>query len=82
MQTEITPRDEKGRRHGLWTEWYHTNNQIMYTGEYVHGMTHGTWIGYHKDGSLWYKENFDMGKRIGYYIQNDDMLCIKRFHAR
>jgi antitoxin component YwqK of YwqJK toxin-antitoxin module len=83
MQTELIPRDEKGRRHGLWVERYITKNQIMSKGEYIHGKKHGTWIGYHKDGSIWYKDTYDIGKLIGYSVQYWDYKFIyKRFYAR
>jgi antitoxin component YwqK of YwqJK toxin-antitoxin module len=83
MQTELKPKDNRGNQHGLWLERYYTNNQIMYTGEYIHGKMHGPWIGYYENGNLCYKENFDMGKVIGYCIEywDDGELNYKRFYA-
>jgi antitoxin component YwqK of YwqJK toxin-antitoxin module len=55
----------------------------MSKGEYIHGKKHGTWIGYHKDGSIWYKDTYDIGKLIGYSVQYWDYKFIyKRFYAR
>jgi antitoxin component YwqK of YwqJK toxin-antitoxin module len=83
MQTNLMPRDAQGIRHGHW-EVYLDNGQLRYKGEYVHGQYHGPWIEYHRDGSLWAKTTFDMGKRIGYHIYNSHVMAIykKQFYAR
>jgi antitoxin component YwqK of YwqJK toxin-antitoxin module len=48
------------------------------------GYPYGSWIAYHRDGRLWYKETYDMGKLIGYCIEYrfDGNLKYKRFYAR
>jgi antitoxin component YwqK of YwqJK toxin-antitoxin module len=76
------PRDANDYPHGLW-EMYHTNGQL-YTGEYIHGKMHGAWTGYNPDGGVWFKENHDRGKLIGYYVhyKYDGKLSHKRFYAR
>lgn len=84
MQTEINQKDAQGRRHGHW-ELHHENRKekLWYKGEYVHGIPHGPWIEYRSDGSLWYKQNFDMGKRSGYSIWYDifSSVASKQFYA-
>ena len=56
--------NEKGERHGLW-EWYHSNGQLMYKGNYVAGKEHGLWESYWSNGQLSYKGNYVDGKRHG-----------------
>lgn len=57
--------------------------KYSYNGKLIHGKFHGPWIGYDSNGGIWSKENFDMGKLVGYNIVhwfNGD-LRYKRFYA-
>ena len=82
MQTNTNPRNISNQRHGHWEDYW-GNGQLHYSCEYIHGKIHGPLIGYHMDGSLWYKQTYDMGKVIGYSLhRNCFSLCSKRFYAR
>ena len=48
---DITPRNEKGERHGYW-ESYFDNGQLWYKGNYVNGNKHGYWERYYRNGEL------------------------------
>ena len=48
---DITPYNEKGERHGYW-EYYHSNGQLSYKGNYVDGNPHGYWEYYWISGEL------------------------------
>ena len=50
----ITPRNEKGQKHGHW-EYYYSNGQLCYKGNYVNGKEHGYWEHYYGNGQLSYK---------------------------
>ena len=64
--TDITPRNDKGERHGYW-ELYYSNGQLMYKGNYVDGKQHGYWEYYHSNGQLWAKGNYVNGNEHGYW---------------
>ena len=49
--TNITPRNEKGEAHGSW-EYYWSNGQLYYKGNYVNGNKHGYWEYYWSSGEL------------------------------
>jgi antitoxin component YwqK of YwqJK toxin-antitoxin module len=69
--------DEKGKRHGLWEEYY-SNGQLSYKGNYVNGEEHGLWERYYFNGQLWYKGNYVNRKEHGYwewYFDNGDLWC-------
>jgi len=52
--TNITPRNEKGERHGYW-EFYYVNGQLWCKGNYLNGKLHGYWEYYYTNGKLMYK---------------------------
>ena len=58
--------DENGNKHGYW-EWYHTNGQLHYKGNYVNGNKHGYFESYWDNGELNYKGNYVNGKEHGYF---------------
>ena len=52
---DLKPKNSKGQAHGLW-EWYYSNGQLCYKGNYINGKEDGLWEGYHSNGQLSYKE--------------------------
>ena len=72
---DITPRNDKGERHGLW-EVYWYNDKLNFKGNYIDGEKDGYWEGYHSDGTLRYKGNYVNGHRHGFcesYSDNGDL---------
>ena len=43
MKKDITPKNTKFQRHGLWT-FYNYNNDLLYKGQYINDIQHGYWI--------------------------------------
>lgn len=68
MRNKINQFDVEGRRHGLWKEYYN-NGQLMYRGEYIHGVHHGPWVWYHIDGILDLKLTYKNRQVVGYFIR-------------
>jgi antitoxin component YwqK of YwqJK toxin-antitoxin module len=67
--------DENGKRHGYW-EYYYSNGQLWYKGNFVNGKQHGYWESYYSSGQLYYKGNYVNGKEHGYwesYYYNGDL---------
>jgi len=54
----IGPYNENGKAHGSW-EYYHSNGNLWYKGNYVNGEEHGYWEYYYANRKL---------KEIEYYI--------------
>ena len=52
---DLKPRNSKDQPHGLW-EWYYSNGQLGYKGNFINGKQDGLWEWYFSDGRLWYKE--------------------------
>ena len=46
--------NDKGKRHGYW-EYYYSDGQLAYKGNYVNGKNHGYWESYYSNGKLMYK---------------------------
>ena len=43
MKKDITPKNTKFQRHGLWT-FYNYNNDLLYKGQYINDIQYGYWI--------------------------------------
>jgi antitoxin component YwqK of YwqJK toxin-antitoxin module len=82
MQDKISF-DAEGNRHGLY-EKYWDNGQLRYKGEYIHGIMHGPWIWYNKNGGVWFKAIVNKNVPTKYYIEyyNDGSIKSKQFYAR
>ncbi len=48
---DITPYNDKGEKHGSW-EYYWSNGQLSYKGNFVAGKEHGSWEVYWNNGQL------------------------------
>lgn len=48
---------------GKVTSWYE-NGQVAETGQYYNGMRTGDWLGYHRDGSAYYRELYRNNRLI------------------
>ena len=48
---DITPRNEKGEKHGYW-ETYYFNGNLWYKGHYKNGIREGYWKWYYSNGDL------------------------------
>ena len=57
MKINITPKNEKGQRHGYW-EWYYDNGQLECKGSYINGQAHGYWEIYDCNGKLESKQYY------------------------
>ena len=55
----------KGNRHGSW-EYYDSNGNLDYKGNYVAGKQHGLWERYYDNGNLYYKIFYDQGYKVDY----------------
>jgi antitoxin component YwqK of YwqJK toxin-antitoxin module len=62
----ITPYNENGEEHGYW-EYYWSNGNLWYKGNYVDGKKHGYWEYYLVNGNLSSKGNYVDGKKHGYW---------------
>jgi antitoxin component YwqK of YwqJK toxin-antitoxin module len=51
---DITPYNENGNRHGYF-EYYYSNGQLAYKGNYVNGNRHGYFESCYSNGQLAYK---------------------------
>lgn len=58
--------NEKGRRHGLWVEYYN-NGKICHEHNWLNGKYHGVCKDYHKNGVLWVDAVYNNGKRVTWY---------------
>ena len=57
MKEDITPRNEKGQRHGYW-ERYWSNGKLWHKGNYINGKCVGYWEFHYLDGGIMFKEYF------------------------
>jgi len=48
-------RDDKGKRHGYWEDYY-SHNTLMFKGNYNNGVQTGYWEWYYYNGNLLTKE--------------------------
>lgn len=62
----INQRDENGKRHGYWIEYWY-NGLIMFMGTYNHDKPHGYCEQFWSNGRAMYKGNYHHGKPIGYW---------------
>jgi antitoxin component YwqK of YwqJK toxin-antitoxin module len=58
--------NDKQQYHGYW-EWYHSNGNISWKGNFINGKEDGYWEDYWANGNLDYKGNFINGRPIGYW---------------
>ena len=65
---KINQRDDKGRHHGYWVEYYFSG-QLWYKGEFKNGKQHGLWEYYWYNGQLYYKGEYKQGKNIGLWYK-------------
>ena len=56
--------NEKGEKHGYW-EYYYSNGQLYYKGNYLNDKRHGYWEYYWSDGQLSRKGDYVDGERHG-----------------
>lgn len=66
MQTNFSPCNKEGQRHGLW-EIYFDNGQLDCKGEFVNGVANGLHESYWEDGSIFSMGIYDLGKKIGFW---------------
>ena len=69
MKKDKKPFNNKHQRHGLW-EYYYSNGQLHYKGNYTNGKIDGLWEGYYPNGQLHYKNNYINGERYGLWFDN------------
>jgi antitoxin component YwqK of YwqJK toxin-antitoxin module len=69
MKQNKTPTNNQYQPHGYW-EYYHSNGQLAYKGNYINGKENGWWESYWSDGKLCHKGNYIRGKRDGLWIEN------------
>lgn len=45
-------RDAKGKKHGLWVQQWQETRNLLYRGQFDHGLPTGVWDRYYPDGAL------------------------------
>jgi antitoxin component YwqK of YwqJK toxin-antitoxin module len=45
-------KDAKGKKHGLWVQQWKDTRNLLYRGQFEHGMPSGIWERYYPDGAL------------------------------
>ena len=70
---EINQYLPNGKQDGQW-EFYHSNGQLWYKGNYINGNRDGQWESYHSNGQLKYKGNYIKGNEDGLWFEgyNED----------
>jgi len=78
---DLTPRNNKGQKHG-YCEFYYSNGDIGYKGNYINDNAHGYWEAYHRNGNIRYKGKFIKNEQYGYwefYYNNGGELNRKEY---
>ena len=57
MNKDITPTNKDGQRHGYW-EFYNTNGQLYFKGNFINGNQDGPWERYNTNGKLEAKQYY------------------------
>ncbi|GAB5539337.1 MAG: hypothetical protein Salg2KO_14400 [Salibacteraceae bacterium] len=63
--------NEKGQKHGLETVFYAEGGK-QYERNWSNGKLDGTGTHYHRNGAVYYKENYNMGVKTGLWSFMDD----------
>ena len=58
MKKDITPKNTKFQRHGLWTFYNYNNDLLWFKGQYINDIQYGYWI-----------FNFENESEIKFYIK-------------
>ncbi len=61
----MNQRNEQGQEYGYW-EFYYTNGQLCYNGNYINGQRHGYWGYYYHNGKISGKYYYNNGIEQGY----------------
>jgi uncharacterized protein len=49
---QFNVRDTKGKKHGLWVQQWQETRNLLYRGQFEHGVPSGIWERYYPDGAL------------------------------
>lgn len=63
--------DAKGKKHGLWVKQWKETRNLLYRGEFSHGVPTGIWERYYEDGALSAKVN---------HVQDTTIIDMVQFH--
>ena len=62
----MNQRNDKGQKHGPW-ETYYSNGDLDIRNQYLNGLAHGPSESYWSNGRLYYKAEWRMNNKIGFW---------------